>query len=1235
METVAYMEADLQKAAAKGIIDCFKDYTDLRCLLTPNENTILHIYLTSPSERSTDFIGQVLGICPSLLVQINVDGDTPLHIAARYGHSDAAKALIEQAKAALYDPTDVESGEDATTRQMAAARQMVRITNKKKETALHEAARNNNGLDVVKAILSIEDPEFTYSANDYWEPPLYIAADNECTDIVIELLSNPNSQSLDYGGPNGKTALNAAIIRWDVAAVSKLLERMSSLARERDENGWTPLHYAAYKVISKRDGVLKEVLQYSSLIYLLNGKDGKGNTPLHLLLASRPYLPSFIRDGDTDVFKFLKQKIYYGNYDVSSRQEEIVEWMQDLGSGPFGKMVVGKNWDEERKEKEEKVIPELEKAQDSHLVAAALVATVTFAAAFTLPGGYVSDENESKRGTPILSRNSAFKSFVITDAIAMVLSTSSVFIHFIMVMLGYKQRYYWLIRSALWFIVFAMGAMVVAFVTGTYAVLAPSMGLAIATCVIGLSFFLYVFYASARRNEDEREWTARGKSRTALAELTLPESELRRLRNLTYQIKSKVRVKGAGVTQEVVDTIHERWKDSEIVRVKVEGAPALNMRRMHEILERKTGGLVIWRSGTSVSLYRGVSYEVPLVQLNQRIFKRNEISTNSLPTPTGKLIMSPSRFASSSKLDMPRSNSDAAVEGEEKKETGMLEEVKYEDEVNNLLEGLGPRYTDWPGLDPLPVDADLLPGIVPGYQPPFRILPYGVRSTLGQKDNILTKACQGSSSSLCIRSRQLQGLAVAMIKLWEKSSIAKIALKRGVQLTTSERMAEDIKKLTGGMLLSRNKDFLVFYRGKDFLSPDVSETLLERERLAKSLQDKEEQARLRASALVIQSSGTMEQSGTAGTLKETLDADARWGKSLDDNHREKFMREVEIARHANLVRKLESKLVFAEKKLTKAERALSKVEEFLKPAERQADPDSITDEERYMFRKLGLRMKAFLLLGRRGVFDGTVENMHLHWKYLDRVSKGYAIIVFRGKNYQRPSTLRPRNLLTKRKALARSVEMQRREALVNHVSALQMKVDEIRCEIGRMESVKDEGDEELYDRLDASYPTDAGDNEEEGDEACLGAYNSEYDAKYDDDDETGNIVQSIHLETNFPCDVQSHESETETEGERYPETFDGENDDDDGFESDDLAQNHHTSFPYNDRYEAYQEALEGESDNDVESDNSVPSPLTNFFCECSKTTWGLLKTCLSSGQYGAHRSRITARRMMPEGNEDL
>ncbi|XWS53870.1 hypothetical protein CRYUN_Cryun10bG0037400 [Craigia yunnanensis] len=400
-----------------------------------------------------------------------------------------------------------------------------------------------------------------------------------------------------------------------------------------------------------------------------------------------------------------------------------------------------------------------------------------------------------------------------------------------------------------------------------------------------------------------------------------------------------------------------------------------------------------------------------------------------------------------------------------------------------------------------------------------------------------------------------------MIKLWEKSSIAKITLKRGVQLNTSERMAEDMKlkhtsvdwpkKLTGGMLLSRNKDFLVFYRGKNFLSPDVAEALLERERLAKSLQDEEEQARLRASALFVPNTEVAEKSGAAGTLGETLDADARWGNRLDDHHKEKVMKEAEILRHANLARKLEKNLAFAERKLLKAERALSKVEVYLKPADSPADPENITDEERFMFRKLGLRMKAFLLLGRRGVFDGTIENMHLHWKFrelvkiimkaktfdqvrkvaialeaesggvlvsVDRISKGYAIIVYRGKDYERPSTIRPRNLLTKRRALARSIELQRREALVKHISAVQAKVEKIRSEIDQMHSMEDQGDAEFYDRLDSSYPTDD-DTQEERDEAYLGTYDSENDE----------LIHNLHLETNFPFHDQHQELGTESD----------------------------------------------------------------------------------------------------------
>lgn len=644
-----------------------------------------------------------------------------------------------------------------------------------------------------------------------------------------------------------------------------------------------------------------------------------------------------------------------------------------------------------------------------------------------------------------------------------------------------------------------------------------------------------------RVEERVEKLSVREKSRTSVAELTLPESELRRLRNLALRIKNKMRVKGGGVTQAVVEMIHEKWKSSEIVRLKIEGAPALNMKRMHMILERKTGGLVIWRSGTSVSLYRGVSYESPLERANKRM-------QNKLARDTKKAR----NYSDPDSMDGEHAPGRDLESGNELTETNPVKVASYEDEVNMLLDGLGPRYADWPGGEPLPIDADLLPGTVAGYQPPFRILPYGVRGTLSVKEatNLRRLARVLPPHFALGRSRQHQGLAVAMIKLWERSSIAKIAIKRGVQLTTSERMAEDIKKLTGGMLLSRNKDFLVFYRGKNFLSSEVAEALLEKERLAKALQDEEEQMRLRASASALPNFETTPESQKAGTLEETLEANARWAKTLDHNDKVKVLKEADALRHSNLVRKLESKLGFAERKLMKAERNLSKVEECLSPAERQSDPDSITDEERFMFRKLGLRMKAFLLLGRRGVFGGTVENMHLHWKYrelvkiivkaknfeevknialsleaesggvlvsVDKVSKGYAIVVFRGKDYQRPSALRPKNLLTKRKALARSIELQRREALLNHISTLETRVAKLRSEIEQVATVKHTGNEELYDELESAYSTEDDDSEEEEDVPYA-------DTDNDREDENDNSIQNdYNLESDFRHNFQDQE----------------------------------------------------------------------------------------------------------------
>jgi hypothetical protein len=61
-------------------------------------------------------------------------------------------------------------------------------------------------------------------------------------------------------------------------------------------------------------------------------------------------------------------------------------------------------------------------------------------------------------------------------------------------------------------------------------------------------------------------------------------------------------------------------------------------------------------------------------------------------------------------------------------------EVKLAEEADKLLDGLGPRFSGWWGYDPLPVDADLLPAIVPGYRRPFRLLPSGVPPKLTDRE---------------------------------------------------------------------------------------------------------------------------------------------------------------------------------------------------------------------------------------------------------------------------------------------------------------------------------------------------------------------------------------------------------------------------------------------------------------------------------------------------------------------
>ncbi|KAB5512809.1 hypothetical protein DKX38_029837 [Salix brachista] len=180
--------------------------------------------------------------------------------------------------------------------------------------------------------------------------------------------------------------------------------------------------------------------------------------------------------------------------------KKIVESLEDVGSGPFG---FGPFLYRRDKNEEKNKVEALNKVRESHLVVAALIATVTFAAAFTLPGGYKSDQ-----GTAILAKKAAFIVFVISDAISMVLSISAVFLHFLSALYQgsfnrTQETTVMLFRLATSFTMYAMCTMIIAFITGTYAVLHPVLGLAISICLIGLGFFLLLYLVYWIIREDE------------------------------------------------------------------------------------------------------------------------------------------------------------------------------------------------------------------------------------------------------------------------------------------------------------------------------------------------------------------------------------------------------------------------------------------------------------------------------------------------------------------------------------------------------------------------------------------------------------------------------------------------------------------------------------------------------------------------------------------------------------
>ncbi|MCL7045880.1 hypothetical protein MKW94_016298 [Papaver nudicaule] len=535
-------------------------------------NNSLHVAVQL--SKSTTLVEEILKQCGSskslaMLMQQNMNGDTPLHIAARMQESTEIVSLfIDHAR---NSQIIIKEGVKPMTILIVHVEQLVMIANKKNNTALHEALSHQPGSGIPQLLIRA-DPGFEYLANDSDETPLYLAVKFGTLGLVEHILKLHPSQS--YAAPGGRTVLHAVATRsayfqgicpsntktFLMFQLSKfysnVVRLLSHLMEKVDNNGSTALHYAVNSFNLK---FIDAVMEVNPSICYMTDKDGM--TALHHAAArdyweSVPLIKIMIRHCldcwdvlDNEGRNFLHVAAHNKNSDVLKYVlndissdlvvETIINTIDKHGKTPCqitGKfrnillsnarvkttsvMYANRQFDyafnaqseegrkaaadrkAEAQEEEKEISKQMNGYTETLMVVSVLIATVAFAANFTLPGGYNSDGPH--KGMAVLANKPAFIWFVVSNSSAMVLSTLAILIQFvgklvsILFMTYYPEE--WgeiavnLLAMTLICSLLAILAMMSAFVTGTYAVLSHLPGLAIPVCIIGCMFFFLSFF---------------------------------------------------------------------------------------------------------------------------------------------------------------------------------------------------------------------------------------------------------------------------------------------------------------------------------------------------------------------------------------------------------------------------------------------------------------------------------------------------------------------------------------------------------------------------------------------------------------------------------------------------------------------------------------------------------------------------------------------------------------------
>ncbi|XP_030550715.1 ankyrin repeat-containing protein At5g02620-like [Rhodamnia argentea] len=400
--------------------------------------------------------GQV-DACKELLRKQNLHKDTALHCALKGRHHYwVVKLLIEE------DPQlcDITNAADESPLYLAASRGFPYTAELMLGAfSLSSSHKGPKGLTALHAAVYWSStwwpkflekrPEVIREGDDLGWTPLHYFASWDNVEAVGLLLQHDASVAY-IADKEGQSALHVAAFLGKVNAIDELIRSCPDAGDIMNDKGQTALHAA---VIGGRVNVVKYILGTPDLEDLVNEQDADGNTALHLAVLHKQYniIYKLARDKRVDRLATNKDhstaiEIFDSHKEVGYRAEkvrhvlngsrgilgsqsyaieyakkrlhkQVVEIQAFVGQPAVTITAVGSNTSRrETFDLSKRKIVELE------LLVAVLIATVTFAVAFTVPGGYNDD------GMAILAGRAAFKAFMISNTTAFGFSILALFL---------------------------------------------------------------------------------------------------------------------------------------------------------------------------------------------------------------------------------------------------------------------------------------------------------------------------------------------------------------------------------------------------------------------------------------------------------------------------------------------------------------------------------------------------------------------------------------------------------------------------------------------------------------------------------------------------------------------------------------------------------------------------------------------------------------------------------------